>query len=516
MASSGTLIGSFNGSSGSHFSLRCNWSIVDQDTATRTSKVKLQWAVRKDWSYRTYKNPASWTQVANDESSSGTVNFDIAASLVNSDYVYKTNTVYIEHDLDGTKTASISGTLDLSGTSAGTGSLSGSIVLDAIHVDPPTIDSFTVSDAGTGISTVGAYVATKSRIQLTASATAVETGATIANYAFYANDTLLQSGSSNVYTGINTAVAGSYVFKVIVTDSYGLTAEQSLTAITVLAYTLPTIQTTNTFRCNSSGTADGSGAYVSCTASWTFAAVGTNTANCVASVSGASGTLAQNTPSVIGGSLLPSSAYTVDYVVTDAFGSTASVSNIIYTSFRNLNLYPDNTQGGYAFGEMAVLGKGIHNVDEAIFRGDLTVEGDVSLDNPLPVTSGGTGETSIPNIKAGKDSDGNSFITSEVTSGIVSSSDVTISEQHAIKYGKVAQLTIRVYGTIAAGANANCTVISGWRPFERATGAGYYSQSAFVAQLATDGGLTIRNASATSRTPTSTTPLTISLTYILA
>ena len=164
MASSGTLTGSFNGSNGNIFTLFCYWRITNQDVATRVSTVQLQWAVQKSSAaWQTYKQNAAWSQSVDGSSTSGTVNFDIRNIGANVDYYFRpATTVYIQHDVNGTKTASISGTLDLSGTSAGVGSLSGSITLDAIHVDPPTINTFTLSDAGVGQSTVGAWVASKS------------------------------------------------------------------------------------------------------------------------------------------------------------------------------------------------------------------------------------------------------------------------------------------------------------------------------------------------------------------
>ena len=375
MASSGTLTGSFGGSSGSHFTLVCNWAIQSQSTANRTSYVRFDWAVRKDWSYRTYKNPAAWSQTIDGSSASGTVNFDIPASLVNTDLVYATTYATIQHNANGTKTATISGTLDLSGTSAGVGSLSGSIVLDAIHVDPPTVDSFTLSDAGTGQSTVGAWVATKSRIQLTASATAVEAGATIANYAFYANNTLLQSGSAATYTGANTATAGSYVFKVVVTDSYGLTAEQSLASITVLAYANPTIQT-ETFRCDSSGNAERLGTYVRCKATWTISAVGSNAVVLHrVTVDGTNTDLTNGTAVTLGGSLALNQVYDIEYIVTDKFGTEARQTDQILQGKYDSDYHPD---GGVAFGTYAEAGK-LKTTYDIETSGDATIQGNLNL-----------------------------------------------------------------------------------------------------------------------------------------
>lgn len=400
MASSGTLTGSFNGTDGRIFTLYCYWSITAQSAANRTSTVQLTWAVRKSSTqWQTYKANAPWSQSVDGASTSGVVNFDIRNVGANVDYIYRTDTVVIQHNADGTKTATISGVLDLSNTSAGVGSLSGSIVLDAIHVNPPVVNTLTVSDVGTGQSTVGAYVATKSIIKLTATATAVESGATIANYAFYANDTLLQSGSSSTYTAPSAAVAGAYIFKCIVTDSYGLTGEKSTSIYNVQAYSLPTITSTETFRSNAGGTYDADGVYVAVKAAWSCAAVGTNAATCRASVGSSSANLSQNTTSVIGGSLSPTTAYQITYSVTDSFGGQATKIDTIYSAFKNLNLFPDNVQGGFAFGEAAELGKGKFNVPYSLFRGDVELTGGLTLGTALPIASGGTGAATAANAR---------------------------------------------------------------------------------------------------------------------
>lgn len=390
MASSGTLTGSFSGTSGNVFTLFCYWSITEQSTANRTSTVQLRWAVRKSSAaWQTYKQNATWTQNVDRDSTSGTVNFDIRNIGADTDYFFR-DAVYvvIPHEANGTKTATISGTLDLSGTSAGIGSLSDSIVLDAIHVDPPVVNTLTLSDAGTGQSTVGAWVATKSIIKLTATATATEAGASIASYAFYANDVLLQRGSSSTYTGANTAVAGTYVFKVVVTDSYGLTAERSLASMTVLAYTKPTIQT-ETFRCNSSGTAQRLGTYVRCKATWTICAVGSNAVVLHrVTVNGTNTNLTSGTAVTLGGgNIATNQVYEIDYVVTDKFGTQATNTDVILTGKYDWDFDPD---GGVAFGTYAETGK-------LKTTYDIETSGGLTLGTALPITSGGTGGMSVVN-----------------------------------------------------------------------------------------------------------------------
>lgn len=258
MATSGTITGSFNGSNAQYLTFRCEWSVTSQDLANKTSNVRLRWIVTKTTS-NLYTNKAStpWSQVCDGTTTSGTLSFNLGNVSANTDYVVRDTTVTIAHAANGTKTASISGTLDLSGTSAGTGTFSGSMALPTIATTPPTVSSLALSDVGTKPSSVSAYVAGFTKFRLTATASAASP-ATIASYAFYNGNTLLYSGTSNTFTYSSANTAGSYTFKVIVTDSYGNATTKVNSAVTVVAYSTPTISAT-TFRANSSGTADGSG-----------------------------------------------------------------------------------------------------------------------------------------------------------------------------------------------------------------------------------------------------------------
>lgn len=394
MANSGTITGSFSGGSASaKFTYKCNWAIESQDIAARTSYVRFQWIVYKtDYPYRTWKGSTPWAATIDGTTTAENISFESPASYSGSDQIFKTTYATIQHNANGTKTAAISSTLDLSGTSAGTGNLSGNITLNAIPVTPPAINSFAVSDAsGTQLAS-GVYVATKSIMRLTATATAYG-GATIAKYDFYRDDTFLGSSTNGVYTATATAIAGEYVYKVIVTDSYGITATRTLAAVTVYPYSLPTITSTTTFRSNSSGTQTTSGTYASAKAVWEFASCGGhNTVTARATVNNVSATLTNNTASVINARLSENVEYNVLFIVTDAFGSEAKVYEPIRSGFKNFNLYRDNTKGGFAFGEAAQLDKGIFNVGEVIFRGGVAIEG-----SPLPITSGGTGGMSVVN-----------------------------------------------------------------------------------------------------------------------
>lgn len=532
MASSGSISGSFNGTSTNSISFRVDWKVTSQDTATRTSTVQFKYICRRSSTQRTtYKDDAPWSLSASG-TVTGTVDFDIRNTAINTDYVFLTRNRNIQHDANGTKTLTVSGYIDLSGTSAGTGSFSQSITLPTIPVAPPTVDSFTISDAGNSIQ-AGLYVASQSIIKLDATATAQATGATISKYEFYRNDALIYSGASGTYTEPSPAVAGSYTYKCIVYDSYGLTATDTLAAITVEAYSLPVITSTTTFRSDSGGTASSSGAYASATAVWTFSSLGgVNVATGTAVANGYSVSLTSGTPGVVGsGTLAPTSAWTIIYTVTDSFGNSATKSDIIYSAFRNFNLAPDKTSGGFAFGEIAEVGKGKFNNVDLLARQDMEVVGDLtagSLETNsnviLPdaeISNAGTNlafdqkdgsytdSFNLPQSSGLSANGSYEIITTKPTdswSGTWSSnfttckcfSSMTVGSSITIEWKQFGKLVCAVFKVSRAAATAagssvfEANIRSAYLPVITVCSAGYYSSSGVIAKYDTNGTFTCR------------------------
>lgn len=376
MATSGTITGSFNGSNAQYLTFRCEWSVTSQDLANKTSNVRLRWIVTKTTSnLYTNKSSTPWSQVCDGTTTSGSLSFNLGNVSANTDYVVRDTTVTIAHASNGTKTANINGTLDLSGTSAGTGTFSGSMALPTIATTPPTVSSLALSDVGTKPSGVSAYVAGFTKFRLTATATPVNP-ATISTYAFYNGNTLLYSGTSNTFTYSSANTAGSYTFKVIVTDSYGNATTKTNSAVTVVAYSTPTISAT-TFRANSSGTADGSGTYIQCSVTGTVANIsGNKVASLVGDITPTIGshTFATNANSPASGTWRPSgaatsTAYTVTYTVTDSFGSVATITQTVQSEFINFDLYPDSTYGGMGVGMIAESGLASFNMPVKPYKG---------------------------------------------------------------------------------------------------------------------------------------------------
>ena len=416
---SGVITGGFTGgSSSSHFTYKLIWSSSVYDVPTRTSRVTLSWYVVCDGSgWYTNKQNAPWSKTVDGSTTSGTENFNYPnpQTLVqNANTFFRSETIYVQHGIDGRRTVNISGSIDLSGTSAGSGSLSGQMVLDQIAVTPPTATGLTMTDTGTGYSAVGAYVAGFTKFTFTATATKGD--ADIASYSFYRGTELL----GVVYTALLSATlvmqsyepSGSYVYSVVVTDVAGNSDTYTLTATTIHAYTKPAI-TATTFRCNSGGTADNEGAYGKVDMTYTVANVGTNAATVhKCAINGSEYT---TFPQIVSG-LSTTATYAAVYTVTDTLGSTSTITQYVQVSFINFDMYP-SSNGGAAFGEAAQEGKFIVNQSESIFRGtigasgngsiggdlavtgdgaiggDLAVTGDITFTNAVPIANGGTGAT---------------------------------------------------------------------------------------------------------------------------
>lgn len=329
MASSGVITGT---TENANLTFLVRWEITSQNPETRSSTVKFKWVMRRSTTATTtYKSNAAWSQNVNGSASNGTVDFSIRNTPINTDYVWRTSTSVIPHNADGTKTASVSCTLNLSGTSAGTCSLSGSITLDTIAVNPPVVGSLTISDIGTGYSSVGAYVSGFTILRLVATAT--QGDGALASYAFYRGSELM-----GVVTTSNTTAtldmteaepSGSFVYSVIVTDAYGLTGTKALSATTINPYSMPVI-TAQVYRCDSGGNEDNEGTYGYLNMTWEIAQVGTNSA--VVHKVTFNGTDYTTFPQIVGG-LSTTSAYSAAFELTDKLGSTSTLSLSIQSSY---------------------------------------------------------------------------------------------------------------------------------------------------------------------------------------
>ncbi len=175
--------------------------------------------------------------------------------------------------------------------------------------------------------------------------------------------------------------------KVQVTDSRDrVSSTVTVTGPKIYAYSTPTISAAEAFRCDSGGTADESGTYLSVKCKGSVSSCNGNNVRTIQwrrRVSGGSwsswATLTNNTATVANAGLSASSSYAVQFRVTDSLGGSRTVEVTIPTASVTLNLRRGGT--GAAFGKYA----------EA--DGELQVAWDLKLTTPLEVASGGTGQT---------------------------------------------------------------------------------------------------------------------------
>lgn len=122
----------------------------------------------------------------------------------------------------------------------------------------PSISSITCTDPKGYLSKYGGYVQNKSTLKVVVSA-AGSYSSTIKSYKIVANGVTYTANSPT--TGV-LITSGTNTITVSVTDSRGRIATKT-TTISVLTYTSPTISYLTAGRCDSEGTADADGAYIS-------------------------------------------------------------------------------------------------------------------------------------------------------------------------------------------------------------------------------------------------------------
>lgn len=175
----------------------------------------------------------------------------------------------------------------------------------------------------------GLYLQGVSKCKLTGTAAGVY-GSTIESISYSGAG---YTGSGTTYTTGVLNVTGDITFTATATDSRGRTVTKRA-AITVIAYNKPSISNYSAQRCNSSGTLQVDGTYLSVRATFSCASVnGKNAVSCNVSykkstASSWSGTtaLTSNTAKVIGGAITLNEFWQVRFVVQDSVGTSLSLS----------------------------------------------------------------------------------------------------------------------------------------------------------------------------------------------
>ena len=336
-------------------------------------------------SWNTYKLSTPFSITIDGQTQSGSTSVDLRGYPINTDYYIGSFTFTVQHEINGTKLASVSAVVDMSGTSAGYGTVSGAMDLNTIAVTPPTITSVTLTDEGGAYTAVSRFAATITQMKLVVVAASAITGGTIARYDFYLNGSLLQSGVSDTYTESGTASAGNRTYKIVVTDSYGLTSETYTVTIggsdintntnplVVYPYTPPSFTSISFERGTETGGVwvAGAGGKIKCTALFSIASVdGQNHAknnvwNLWVSPYGTSGSSLNsggNGQSVIAGNdNWADYALSARIYVTDLFDRTART--VVTVPSQSVSI-SQNPQGGLGFGTLATeIGKALSSFD---------------------------------------------------------------------------------------------------------------------------------------------------------
>ena len=181
------------------------------------------------------------------------------------------------------------------------------------------------------------------------------------------------NGTTITSTGyLGTIQATSISVTMTASDSRGKTTTATAT-LTAVQYFTPYLSDLTVFRCTQGGTASDDGAYCSVKAKAHYVTTGT-TLSMTAAIKPSSGSfgtatsISDNTASVIGGSLVPTTSYVVRFTISDGVGGTATTDVTLPTAFATFNL----KEGGHgaAFGKYAEM-------DNALDIGDWNAVGRV-------------------------------------------------------------------------------------------------------------------------------------------
>ena len=237
----------------------------------------------------------------------------------------------------------------------------------------PTIGSVTAATVD-GIS--GIWIGSYTKALITASNAAGVNGSTISKYEFLQNNVVRATyPSTNNWTTPEPLAAGTYTFAVRVTDSRNNSTTQS-TSVTVLSYAVPKISSVSIFRCNSGGTAENEGTYISVKATATATPTGNSitslkvyTKEMTSSTWTDKGTLTSGTAKIIN-SYAYTSSWNVKIEATDAIGNTSTYTTTVPTAAYTMDFKAGGR--GVSFGKVAETDDLVDSAWSITTRGTLT------------------------------------------------------------------------------------------------------------------------------------------------
>ena len=219
----------------------------------------------------------------------------------------------------------------------------------------PSISAFTATRVDNSVpSTWGVYVQSQSGVTVKATAAGAY-GSTITGYTLTGDG---KTASAATLSIAKLSGSGTLTFKATVVDSRGRSASKTLT-IDVVAWSSPTIRNLSVGRCNADGSANPAGSSILISLTGAIASVSSkNTASVTVKyraqgsttwISGATGAVASGSWVIAQDDALPTSAYEVQAVLTDAFTS-ATQTTVLPTAECFLDQMPGRQRlgiGGY-------------------------------------------------------------------------------------------------------------------------------------------------------------------------
>lgn len=244
-------------------------------------------------------------------------------------------------------------TINSAGTVVGSQVLYFNILAPASVV--PSISAFTATRVDNSVpSTWGVYVQGQSGVTVKATAAGAY-GSTITGYTLTGDG---KTASAATLSIAKLSGSGTLTFKTTVVDSRGRSASKTLT-ISVVAWSSPTIRTLSVGRCNADGSDNPAGSSILVNLTGAIASVSSkNTASVTVKyraqgsttwLSGATGAVASGSWVIAADAALPTNAYEVQAVLTDAFTS-ATQTAVLPTAECFLDQMPGRKRlgiGGY-------------------------------------------------------------------------------------------------------------------------------------------------------------------------
>lgn len=338
----------------------------------------------------------------------GSVKDQLIAENVGTSYSWNAPPVSLAQQAPNAETVALTLTVKTYNGSTYVGAWSTSVKLAVPSTVIPSL-SVAISDP-TGVeNTYGGYVQLRSKVKVDITASGAQ-GSTVKSYSIKVGSIYAAASASGTTDYLPDS--GELIVSCAVTDSRGRTTTKTQN-IPVLAYSKPAITAISAARCNANGTANRAGTYGKVTFSGTITSLSTkNTAAYAVQYRevGAEEWTTAGRPAA--GNYDPadisavfaadkSKRYEVRVVATDAFESIGSTLRDLPAAYALYHLAKHLLSVG--LGRLCDKANAIQVGLDAYFDRDVQIDGALTLGDglstPLPVESGGTGATTLDELR---------------------------------------------------------------------------------------------------------------------